>query len=182
MLNGFEIVLSNGERVVAANVVVATGLSYFAIVPPVLDSLPDELVTHTSKITTFAAFRGQNVAVIGAGQSALEAAALLNEAGGQPQLLVRDNAVLWNTRSPRNASLLQRLRSPVSGLGGGWRAWMLTHLPSAAHHLPAAWRAHFLKGYLPPEGAWWLRDRVENIVPFIWRRMLQRLAARSRVA
>ena len=162
---GFEIVLSNRERVAAANVVVATGLSYFATLPPVLASLPDELVTHTSKITTFARFEGQNVAVIGAGQSALEVAALLNEAGGQPQLLVRDNAVLWNTRSPRNASLRQRLRSPISGLGGGWRAWMLTHFPTTVHHLPAAWRAHFLKGYLPPEGAWWLRSRIENLVP-----------------
>src|SRR5262249_40768752 len=62
--NGFEIELSNGERVVAANVVVATGLSYFATVPPVLDSLPDELVTHTSKITAFTPFKGQDVAVI----------------------------------------------------------------------------------------------------------------------
>ena len=163
--NSFEIVLSNAERVVAANVVVATGLSYFATVPPVLDALPDELVTHTSSITTFAAFKGQDVAVIGAGQSALEAAALLNEAGAQPQLLIRDNAVLWNAPSPRNASLRQRLRSPISGLGGGWRAWMLTHFPTAAHHLPAAWMTHFLKGYLPPEGAWWLRSRIENLVP-----------------
>ena len=163
--NGFEIVLSNGERVVAANVVVATGLSHFATIPPVLDSLPDQLVTHTSKITAFAPFKGQDVAVIGAGQSALEAAALLNEAGAQPQLLIRDNAVLWNTPSPRNASLRQRLRSPISGLGGGWRAWLLTHFPTAAHRLPAAWMTHFLKGYLPPEGAWWLRSRIEDLVP-----------------
>jgi len=163
--NGFEIVLSSGERAVAAYVVVAIGLSYFAIIPPVLGSLPDNLVTHTSKITAFAAFKGQSVAVIGAGQSALEAAALLNEAGAQPQLLVRENAVLWNARSPRNASLWQRLRSPISGLGGGRRAWVLTHFPSIAHHLSAATRTRFLKDYLPPEGAWWLRNRIENVVP-----------------
>ena len=163
--NGFEIVLSSGERVAAVNVVVATGLSYFAIVPPVFDSLPESLVTHTSKITAFAPFKGQSVAVIGAGQSALEAAALLNEAGAQPQLLVRENALLWHTRSPRSRSLRQRLRSPISGLGGGWRAWVLTHFPSVPHHLSPAWRARFLKNYLPPEGAWWLRKRIENVVP-----------------
>jgi thioredoxin reductase len=163
--NGFEIVLSSGERVAAVNVVVATGLSYFAIVPPVFDSLPESLVTHTSKITAFAPFKGQSVAVIGAGQSALEAAALLNEAGAQAQLLVRDNEVLWNSRSARNASLRQRLRSPISGLGGGWRAWVLTHFAGTAYHLPAAWRTRFLKDYLPPEGAWWLRNRIENLVP-----------------
>jgi cation diffusion facilitator CzcD-associated flavoprotein CzcO len=163
--NGFEIVLSNGECVFATNVVVATGLSHFATVPPVLGSLPDQLVTHTSKITAFAPFKGQDVAVIGAGQSALEAAALLNEAGAQPQLLIRENTVLWNSPSPRNASLRQRLRWPISGLGAGWRAWLLTHFPTAAHRLPAAWMTHFLKGYLPPEGAWWLRSRIDDLVP-----------------
>jgi FAD-dependent urate hydroxylase len=163
--NGFEIVLSNGERVAAADVVIATGLSYFAVVPRVLDSLPDDLVTHTSKVTAFAPFKGRSVAVIGAGQSALEAAALLNEAGAQPQLLVRENALLWHTRSPRTRSLRQRLRSPISGLGGGWRAWVLTRFPSIPYHLSATWRARFLKNYLPPEGAWWLRKRIENVVP-----------------
>src|SRR6185437_8902692 len=66
MSNGFEIVLSNGEHVTASVVIVATGLSYFATVPPVFNSLPDELVTHTSKITAFGPFKGQEVAVIGA--------------------------------------------------------------------------------------------------------------------
>ena len=163
--NGFEIMLSSGERVFAAHVVVATGLSYFDVVPPVLDSLPANLVSHTSKIYAFAHFKGQSVAVIGAGQSALEAAALLHEAGANPQLLVRESTVRWNTRSPRKRSLRQRLRSPISGLGGGRKAWVLTHLPGLTHHLPAAWRTRFLKDYLPPEGAWWLRNRIENIVP-----------------
>lgn len=80
--DGFEITLSSGERVVAARVVVATGLSYFEAIPPVLTSLPASLVTHTSKIVAFSPFKGQSVAVIGAGQSALEAAALLHEACG----------------------------------------------------------------------------------------------------
>ena len=53
--------------------------------------------------------------------------------------------------------MLQRLRSPISGLGGGRKAWLLTHFPNAAHHMPAVWRIQFLQGYLPPEGAWWLR-------------------------
>ena len=163
--DGFEIMLSSGERVVAARVVVATGLSYFEVIPPVLASLPASLVTHTSKIAAFSPFKGQSVAVIGAGQSALEAAALLHEAGAKPQLLVRENAVLWNTRSQRERSLWQRLRFPVSGLGGGRKAWVLTHLPGLAHHLSETLRTRFLKDYLPPEGAWWLRDRVENIVP-----------------
>jgi thioredoxin reductase len=105
------------------------------------------------------------VAVIGAGQSALEAAALLHEAGAQPRLLVRGSAVLWNTRASRKRSILQRLRTPYSGLAGGRKAWLLTHFPGMTHHLPAALRDRFFKDYLPPEGAWWLRERVENVIP-----------------
>jgi FAD-dependent urate hydroxylase len=63
--NGFEIVLSNGERVVAANVVVATGLSHFATIPPVLDSLPDQLVTHTSKITASPRLKDRTLPLLG---------------------------------------------------------------------------------------------------------------------
>jgi thioredoxin reductase len=161
----FEMLLSSGERVVATHVVVATGLSNFAFVPQVLRSLPASLLTHTSNIKAFKQFKGRSVAIIGAGQSALEAAALLHEANASPFLLVRKTRVLWNTRSSRNRDLLQRLRVPISGLGGGRKAWLLTHFPAVTHHMPATVKARFLKDYLPAEGAWWLRERVENAVP-----------------
>ena len=110
-------------------------------------------------------FKSRDVAVIGAGQSALEAAALLHEAGARPQLLVREDSILWQTRVSQSRSVWRRLRSPISGLGTGPKAWGLTHFPGAMHRLPNAWRTRFVKNHLPPEGAWWLRDRVENRVP-----------------
>jgi hypothetical protein len=33
------------------------------------------------------------------------------------------------------------------------------------YRLPATWRTRFVKNHLPAEGAWWLRDRVENRLP-----------------
>jgi cation diffusion facilitator CzcD-associated flavoprotein CzcO len=162
---GFAVTLANSERFVASHVVIATGLSCFVYVPPELASLPPALATHTSGITRFAAFQGRDVAVIGAGQSALEAAALLREAGARPQLLVRKHSILWNTRISRERSLWRRLRSPISGLGTGPKAWALAHFPGTMHSLPAAWRARLVKNHLPPEGAWWLRERVENRMP-----------------
>jgi hypothetical protein len=33
------------------------------------------------------------------------------------------------------------------------------------HRLPAAWRTRIVKKHLPPEGAWWLRERVESRMP-----------------
>jgi len=70
----FELTLADGERFRAKNVVVATGLAGFAHVPPEIASLPRAVATHTSEIESFAAYKGLDIAVIGAGQSALEAA------------------------------------------------------------------------------------------------------------
>jgi thioredoxin reductase len=181
--DGFGITLTDGERFSANQVVLATGLAYFANVPPVLRSLPPSLGTHTSRITSFAAYKGQNVAVIGAGQSALEAAALLREVGAKPELIVREDAVLWHTRVSRNRSLLRRLRSPISGLGAGPKAWALTRFPSAMHQLPASLRTRFVKSHLGAEGAWWLRERVEDRVPIHYStKVVEAHEAGSRVA
>lgn len=163
--HGFAVILSDGERFLADRVVIATGLTAFAFVPPVIASLPRALASHTSKITSFAAFNGCDVAVIGAGQSALEAAALLHEAGAKPQLIVRENSILWQNRVSLKRSLWRKLRSPISGLGTGPKAWTLTHFPGVMHRVPAKWRTSFVKNHLPAEGAWWLRERVENRLP-----------------
>ena len=164
--DGFGVTLANGECLVAGQVVLATGLDSFAHMPAELASIPNGLVTHTSKIAAFSAFKGSNVAVVGAGQSALEAAALLHEAGAQPQLLVRDEEVLWQSRvSHQGRSLWRRLRSPISGLGTGPKAWALTRVPGAMHRIPEGWRTNFVKTHLPAEGAWWLRKRVQDRLP-----------------
>jgi Pyridine nucleotide-disulphide oxidoreductase len=163
--DGFAITLADGECFMADRVVIATGLAGFAFVPPEIASLSPALATHTSQIASFVAFKGQEIAVIGAGQSALEAAALLYEAGARPHLLVRENSILWQTRVPLQRSLWRRLRSPISGLGTGPKAWALTRFPGLLHLAPAKWRTRFVKNHLPAEGAWWLRARVENKIP-----------------
>ena len=73
---GFEIELGTGEVLSARRVVVAVGLSYFERIPHALAGLPRALVSHTARHREYAGLRGQDVTVIGAGQSAIEAAAL----------------------------------------------------------------------------------------------------------
>ncbi len=163
--DGFVLTLANGEVLQASRVILATGLSGFAQVPPAIKSLPSQLVTHTSAVASFEAYRGQSVAVIGGGQSALEAAALLNEAGAKPRLIVRDRALLWHHRVRRERNLWRKIRSPITGLGTGPKAWALTKFPGATQRLPTSWRTRFVRSHLPAEGAWWLRERVEGIVP-----------------
>ncbi|MBD3846989.1 NAD(P)-binding domain-containing protein [Bosea sp. SSUT16] len=162
---GYLLTLSNGDAVEASDVIVATGLANFAKMPHALRALPGALATHTARVDSFAAFQGLEVAVLGSGQSSLEAAALLHEAGASPRLLIRKPSTLWMTRGSRTPTLWQRIRWPVSALGGSPKAWALTQLPGAFHRLPACGRALFLRNFLPPEGAWWLRERVEALVP-----------------
>jgi FAD-dependent urate hydroxylase len=162
---GFALTLVDGQSLLADCVVIATGLDRFARVPREIASLLGRFATHTSGIESFAAFNGLEIAVVGAGQSALEAAALLHEAGARPRLLVRENSILWQTRVSLKRSLWRRLRSPISSLGTGPKAWALTRFPGGMHRLPAKWRSSFVRKHLPAEGAWWLRHRVENKVP-----------------
>jgi cation diffusion facilitator CzcD-associated flavoprotein CzcO len=162
---GFAVTLENGEIVIASRVVIATGLAGFANIPAEVAPLAPDLVQHTSAIKRFADFRGRDVAVIGAGQSALEAAALLSEAGARPQLIVREPSVSWMSRLLPSRTLWQRIRSPISELGTGPKSWILTKLPGWMHFVPTILRTRFVKAHLPPEGAWWLRARVEHRIP-----------------
>jgi hypothetical protein len=41
----------------------------------------------------------------------------------------------------------------------------LTKFPGGMHRLPSWWRTRFVRSHLPAEGAWWLRERVEGVVP-----------------
>jgi thioredoxin reductase len=161
----FHVDLANGERLRARRVVCATGLAHLAHVPEVLRGLPAGLVSHTSEHSDYARFRGRRVAVIGAGASAVEAAALVHEAGGEPQILVREREVVFHGRLDVNRPWFERLRKPISVLGPGKKNRLLEELPLALYFVPRVRRIRFVKGYLGPAAPWWITDRVRNVVP-----------------
>jgi cation diffusion facilitator CzcD-associated flavoprotein CzcO len=129
---GFQLELENGEVVRARRVIMAVGINHFADMPPQLAALPEELASHTAKHRDLAHFSGQDVTIIGAGQSALQTAALLHEQGAKVRVLARKTWIEWNA-TPTNAprSLYSRFRYPPTGLGPGRRNWVFQHLPSA---------------------------------------------------
>jgi pyridine nucleotide-disulfide oxidoreductase len=161
---GFRVTLSSGERVDARRVVVAVGLRYFPRRPPVLAGLPPELVSHTSEHRSYDQYGGKDVCVIGAGQSACEAAALLHESGARVRQLVRKDRQIFHTKTPIRRSILERLRAPVSVLGAGRLNWALEHFPLGPHLLPDATRVRLTRTHPCPAGAWWVRNRVEGKV------------------
>ncbi|MDX6339080.1 MAG: FAD-dependent urate hydroxylase [Streptosporangiaceae bacterium] len=165
---GYELTLEDGETLRARQVVVAVGVEHFAYLPEQLAGLPSGACSHSSAHTDLAAFAGQRVTVVGAGQSALESAALLHEHGAQVQIVMRKQHVVWNgTPLAPGRPLLQRLREPEAGLGSGWGTWFYSTQPSAFRHLPEASRVRRARTALGPAGATWLRGRVEGEFPVL---------------
>jgi thioredoxin reductase len=163
---GFDVALETGEHVLARRVVVAAGLGHFTRIPEVLSPLPSEMVTHASRTSEYlktAQYAGKDVTVIGAGQSALEAAALLHEGGAQVRILARRD-VWWSDRFAER-SLRDKLLNPNTVVGPGRKNWVLQHLPFLPYYLPTERRVRLTRTYLGPLGAWWLRDRVEGKIP-----------------
>src|SRR5204863_4557452 len=115
------------ETVGARRVVVACGAGNFAHLPPELAHLPPELASHTACHRDLGRFPGRDVTVIGAGQSALESAALLAERGATVRLLVRGDALVWNEDPVLERPLRVRVREPLAGLGAGWKIWALSN-------------------------------------------------------
>jgi FAD-dependent urate hydroxylase len=163
---GFQLTLETGERARARRVVIAAGVEHFAHVPQPLASLPPWLCTHASAHTDLASFGGQEVIVVGAGQSALETAALLRENGCNVALVARTAELAWNGEPlPLDRPLPQRLREPESGLGSGWATWFYSNHPDMYRHLPASTRVYRARTALGPAGAAWLRARVDGQFP-----------------
>jgi L-lysine 6-monooxygenase/L-ornithine 5-monooxygenase len=170
---GFALELSGGESLLARRVVVATGIQGQAYLPPELRGLPEQAVLHTYDQRDPADSPRSGTVVLGAGQSALEAAALIEESGRPVRLLARTAAIAWLSRpGGRARSLRQRLRYPESGLGEGRAQWVYSNRPLAFHAMRERWRLDKAFSALGPAGAWWLRPRFEGHVDV---RLQQRL-------
>jgi thioredoxin reductase len=171
---GFRLLLSNGEELYTQVVVVASGLNGFAHIPPELVAVagqqglgPDGLVSHSSQHHNLSGFAGREVAVIGAGQSALESAALLHENGASVRVLVRGQARFGPPPKPPRSGLPAMLPEANSPLGPTWRIYPFSHAPFMFRYLPAQTRITLVRRVLGPLGAWWLRDRVEGRLPVL---------------
>ncbi|MFF1795368.1 FAD-dependent oxidoreductase [Kitasatospora sp. NPDC058263] len=159
--------LDTGEELRSRAVVLATGLRAFAHVPGELAALRESgLGSHTSDHADLGRFAGRRVAVVGAGQSALESAALLAEAGARPTLVARTARLRFGTAPgadlPGERPAAVRARYPGTELGPGWNLFGYCRAPWAFRHLPDDVRAGRVRTVLGPAGAWWLRERVED--------------------
>jgi thioredoxin reductase len=162
---GFQLQTADGEVLQARKVIVAAGITHFGYLPPFLADLPPEFVSHSLNHHDLSVFRGQKVVVIGAGASAVDIAALLNESGAEVQLVARRKAIAFHKPSEEPRPLIQRIVNPRSGLGLGWRSRLSTDAPLVFHLMPQEFRFRVVQKHLGPAPGWFVRDKVIDRFP-----------------
>ena len=156
----YRLQLETGSEYAARAVIVAAGISHFAVLPEAVSGMPKALVTHTSDHNNLDAFKERKVAVIGAGASAADVAGLLHEAGADVHLIARGALIPFHIKMRLPRPLKDRLLSPGSKIGPGWRSLLLTKFPHFFRNLPEAMRLHIVRRHLGPAPGYFMRDRV----------------------
>jgi FAD-dependent urate hydroxylase len=161
---GFSLRLEDGEEVDAERVVVAAGLEPFAWRPSPLGDLPRELVSHTSDHEDLAAFTGERVMVVGAGQSALESAAILHEVGAEVEIVARAPGIVWLAPEGRTdmRGRMKQLMMPPTGVGGMGSGWIAA-APELFRRMPVKMRPEITRRCIAPKGSDWLRPRLADV-------------------
>ena len=164
----FRLVLDDGEELDARRVVVAAGITHFAVMPTVFADTPPDLVTHSSAHHDLDGFAGQRVAVIGAGSSAVDLAVLLAAAGAVTTVIARGPEIRF-TSAPtgKSQTFVDHVAHPSSGLGPGWRSRLSCDLPDLFRYIPARYRPEIVRRHLGPSSPWRLKAPFEATVDTI---------------
>jgi cation diffusion facilitator CzcD-associated flavoprotein CzcO len=160
---GFRLTLDDGELCSARRVIVAAGIAPFAVRPLAFRDVPASMVSHTSDHQEMSGFAGKQVLVVGGGQSALESAALIREAGGEVEVAIRAPAVRWlHRRAWMHRHLIGRALYAPPDVGPAGVSHVVAR-PNMFHRLPRGLQDYLGPLSIRPGGAAWLRPRCEKI-------------------
>lgn len=165
---GFHLDLADGRTVKASRVIVAVGVERFTYVPDFAQGIPDTLASHTQYHKDFSMFKGRRTVVVGSGQSGLETAALLHEAGAGVELIARGPIIWIDRRLYHRTGLARHIFYPPTDVGPPGLN-QLTARPLIYRRLSDETRQSLARRAIRPAGADWLRERVEQqirITPF----------------
>ncbi|HZQ20681.1 MAG TPA: FAD-dependent oxidoreductase [Terriglobales bacterium] len=162
--SGFRLVLVDGSEIQARRVVVAAGIGRFKKKPAVFEALPPTHLSHCYDGRSVSRFAKQRVAVIGAGQSALESAALLHEAGAEVELIIRRPELRWigqhqwlHHMGPISSMLYSSHDVGPAGIS------RLVAYPRLNALIPLKLRDKVRTRAVKPGGSRWLPDRLKNV-------------------
>jgi FAD-dependent urate hydroxylase len=181
---GFRLILDDDAVVAVRRVVVAAGIAPFAWRPPQFDALPAALVSHSLDESDLARFSGSRVVVLGAGQSALESAALLHETGADVELVMRaPKIILIPDPQPARGLIKRQIRRamyPPTEVGPPGLSWIAA-VPDTFHPLPRRVQMEIDRRATWPMGAAWLRPRLRDFPITTRRSVVSATASGDRV-
>jgi FAD-dependent urate hydroxylase len=162
--SGFHLDLQDGQEIRAPRVVIAAGIGPFKRKPQAFEKLGVHQVTHCYEVRDLRKFAGKRVAVIGAGQSALETAALLHEAKADTEIIARRSQLRWIGAHP----WLHRM-GPVSSVlysshdVGPVGISRLVAYPKLVYHVPLKVRDRIRTRAVRSAGSRWLPARLASV-------------------
>ena len=181
----YRITLDDGESCRVQNVIVATGIGFFANCPAPFARLPLELASHTSNRLNndLGRFAGRRVAVIGAGQSAIESAALLSEAGAHVEVIMRHPQLRWLRSRPIVEWLMDCKLNPFKApgkIGPAGINWLIEH-PALFTLIPRKLQDMIAYRAIRPAASGWLRPRAQEVIITTSRHAVSAAVCRDKV-
>jgi thioredoxin reductase len=180
---GFKLILQDGHEIRATYVVIAAGIGPFKRKPVAFQNLSPQQVIHCYEGREVRRFAGKRVAVIGAGQSALESAALLHEASAKVEVIARQAEFRWIGQH----SWLHHM-GPISSMlysshdVGPLGISRLVAYPKLVSHIPLGIRDKIRTRAVRAAGSRWLPARLTNVKLTLGRSVLEAKAAGDEVA
>jgi hypothetical protein len=179
---GFKLALEDGEEFTSRYVVVATGIGAFVARPSEFAGVPSALASHTTEHNDLRKFRGQRVVIIGAGQSALESAALFKESGVEVEVIARATSLNWVGLHPRlhHLGVVSKLLYSKRDVGPAGIS-RLVAMPHLFRRFPRRFQDRTAYRSIRPAGAAWLRSRVVHVPITLGRRVVSAAVAGSQI-
>jgi hypothetical protein len=171
---GFRLALQDGTEIRSTRVVIAAGVGPFRKKPAVFQNLSPQQAIHCYEGRGVRKFAGKRVAVIGAGQSALESAALLHEAGAHVEVIARQTEFRWigqhswlHHMGPLSSMLYSS--HDVGPLGIS----RLVAYPKLVSYIPLGVRDKIRTRAVRAAGSRWLPARLANVTLTLARSVLE---------
>jgi FAD-dependent urate hydroxylase len=160
----FKLTLADGTAVRSRRVVVAAGIGPFNLKPEVFADLPPAQASHCYEGRKIAELAGKRIAVIGAGQSALESAALLREAGSEVEIIARIPVLRWigmhkwlHELGPISKLLYSKHDIGPAGIS------RLVASPNLVRRIPLPLKDKIRTRAVRPAGSRWLPPRLTSV-------------------
>jgi hypothetical protein len=181
-VRGFRVSMADGEEFTSRRVVVAGGISPFASKPAEFAAIPSALASHTSEHKDLGKFKGKRVVVIGAGQSALESAALFKELGIPVEVVARTNHLNWVGLHARlhHLGLVSKLLYSDRDVGPAGIS-RLVAMPHLFRRFPRVFQDRTAYRAIRPAGAGWLAPRIAEIPITLGRKVVSATVAGSQL-